>query len=211
MKCFDKTTALCLLKAWFIDIYSSTCCVRNKLLSYFSRLLQILKIFRKIRETLKLRGKEMAVNMFQSFPAVRAKVPSGPCPCLSTISSLLLLQTWPWILSHTEQNNTGMKIYKKPFYHQKSKFLITFYWLVSTLQASILVIVTVGRLGSLWAAFPSRSRLGKRRSMPKDKTGQDRQKPTQSSIPAKLFYNSVWAVNKRIWFGFFLITYFSIW
>lgn len=93
VKCFDKTTALCLLKAWFIDIYSSTCCVRNKLLSYFSRLLQILKIFRKIRETLKPRGKEMAVNMFQSFPAVRAKVPSGPCPCLSTISSLLLLQT----------------------------------------------------------------------------------------------------------------------
>lgn len=113
VKCFDKTTALCLLKAWFIDVYSSTCCTRNKLLSYFSKHLQIPEIYRKIRETLKPKGKEMAVNMLQSFPAVWAKVPSGLCPCLSTISSLLLLQTWPWVLSHTEQNNTGMKIMQK--------------------------------------------------------------------------------------------------
>lgn len=112
VKCFDKTTALCLLKAWFIDIYSGTCCVRNKLLSYFSSSLQILETYRRIRETETTRERD-AANTLQSFPAAGAKVPPGPCPYLSTISSFLLLQTCPWALSQTQQNNTGMKIMQK--------------------------------------------------------------------------------------------------
>lgn len=69
VKCFDKTTALCLLKAWFIDIYSSTCCVRNKLLSYFSSCLQTLETYRKMRVT-ETTGERDGVNMLQSLPAV---------------------------------------------------------------------------------------------------------------------------------------------
>lgn len=130
-------------------------------------------------------GERAAVNMLQSFPAVWSKVPCGLCPCLGTISYLLLLQTRPWFFLTPSRITLEWGLCKRPLYHQKFKFLLTFYWLTSTLQASILVIITVWILDSLCAAFTSRCRVGKRWPMLKDKTGQDRHKPTQSFIPGR--------------------------
>lgn len=120
VKCFDKTTALCLLKAWFIDIYSGTCCVRNKLLSYFFKSSSDPGDILKDKGDSETTGERDAVSTLQSFPAAWAKGPSGPCPRLGAISSRLLMQTCPWLLSHTKQNNTGMKIRQKAIFTSRN-------------------------------------------------------------------------------------------
>lgn len=85
----------------------------------FSSRLQILETYWKIRET-ETTGERDAVSTLQSFPAAWAKGPSGPCPRLGAISSRLLMQTCPWLLSHTKQNNTGMKIRQKAIFTSRN-------------------------------------------------------------------------------------------
>ena len=112
VKCFDKTTALCPLKAPFIDTSSSTCCVRSKLQSYFSSCLLILETYWKIRETRETPEERDVVSTLQSSVAW-AEVPAGPCPHLDRISSPPLSQTYPWALSQGEQNYTELRLHKK--------------------------------------------------------------------------------------------------
>lgn len=74
-------------KLSLLTFSSSTCCVRNKLQSYFSSRLQILEMYWKIRETHETTGERDAVSTFQSFSIAWVEVPAGPCRHLNTICS----------------------------------------------------------------------------------------------------------------------------